>query len=115
MEVGTMVQSAQVEAKEWLAPILRQTGKFSGLKITINWISLNDYHTYRLGGKFVDWDDFFAHGKISTVKVNYLGDPNMIYEAAKTLNESRYLKEGKFKVEFERIMFDNGLFNWIEI
>jgi site-specific recombinase XerD len=111
------IQAAKVEAKAWIAPILRKTECFEGLKIAVDAQSYEKYLNYRDGNTFRDYDDFYTNGKVSYLNIHYLAgtDYGHIREAAYVLNESRYIVEGKLKVAFEKIMFENSLFHWVEI
>lgn len=108
--------AAKVETKEWIAPILRERKEFRGMKISVDWLSFENYLKYRLGGAFEDWEDFYERGEISTVKIYYMNKDNCDASLATLyLNDSRYLKQSKFKSEFERIIFENEMFKWVEI
>jgi integrase len=110
-----MILGAFVETKEWIAPILRECGKFKGLKISVDYITYSEYIQYRLGGEFEDWFDFYDRARWSVITIDYFGDSHLMPNAAAILNNSRYLCEGKFRVDFRRIVFDNGMFRWVEI
>lgn len=60
---------AKIEAKEWIAPILREYNHFYGQKICVDWVSLEQYLKYRLGGRFANWEDFYANAEVSIVKI----------------------------------------------
>jgi integrase len=112
---GKMILGAFVETKEWIAPILRECGRFKGVKISVDYITYSEYIQYRLGGEFEDWFDFYDRARLSVITIDYFGDSHLMPNAAAILNNSRYLCEGKFRVDFRRIVFDNGMFRWVEI
>lgn len=108
---------AKIETKDWIAPILRQSNYFFGQKICVDWVSFEKYLRYRLGGEFKDWEEFYFKSEMTTVKVFWLKNEfsESINLAVEVLNKSRYLKQGKLKVESEVISIDNGMLNWIEV
>jgi integrase len=110
-----MILGAFVETKEWIAPILRECEKLKGLKISVDYLTYSEYIQYRLGGEFEDWFDFYDRARWSVITIDYFGESHLMLDAAAILNNSRYLREGKFIVDFRRIVFDNGMFRWVEI